>query len=252
MIMVWIEGKRDAPRRGRGMISANAPPEVAVWDVPDEKLLTANTQFVGVVEHSLAAHIQEIPENGADGAHLTTVHAPFVISSLSGWFDHDWDFTWTPADPDSKEAHTAVVEMKLGMRIFGSLWDSLMVKVHVVQVGPGLVHEELTLPLGLGVIYFASSVTPVKPLSIRYTHVMWCSPWLPRIVAKMLLRGLKVQVDRDVPIWTNKTFRSRPAYSKADVNIPPFRRWFKQFYSEHSETFQEAMAIENNVASLDW
>jgi cholesterol 7-dehydrogenase len=251
MIMIWLGAKRDALRRGRSVPGVDPrEPEVPAWEVPQESLLKENTQFVGVVEHILAAHIQEIPENGADGAHLTTVHAPFVISSLSGWVDHDWLFTWTPGE--GKLSHTAVVGMNLGMRVFGRLWDAMAVKVHVVQMGPALVHEVLSLPLGLGKIYFASSVTPVQPLLLRYTHAMWCSPYLPRIVAKTLLRGLQVQVDRDVPIWNNKTYRSKPYYTKADANIPPFRRWFKQFYSEHSETYEQAMAIEKGSMSLEW
>lgn len=251
MILIWLDGLHDAARRGR-TVHSDIPPEVPAWEVPEAPLLKEATQFVGIVEHTLAAHIQEIPENGADGAHLNTVHAPFVVSALTGWVDHDWDFTWTPAPPNSKDAHTAVVGMKLGMKIFGQIWDSLMVRVHVIQIGPALVHEELTLPFGIGKIYFASSVTPVKPLEIRYTHAMWCSPYLPRIVAKMLLRGLKIQVDRDVPIWNNKIYRAKPSYTKADVNIPPFRRWFKQFYNEHSETFEQAMAIERGALSLEW
>jgi len=252
MIMIWIDGKRDAPRRGRGMLSAAAPPEEARWQVPEVALIKSGYQFVGLVEQSITAHIQEIPENGADGAHLSVVHAPFVISKLSGWFDHDWLFTWTPAPEDSPEAHTAVVDMKLGMRIFGKIWDSLLIRVHVTQVGPALVHEILTLPLGLGTIYFASSVTPVKPLLLRYTHTMWCSNMLPRFVAKLILRGLKVQVDRDVPIWNNKMYRHRVPYTSGDANIPRFRKWFRQFYSEHSETFQEAMEAERNTLSLEW
>ena len=119
MILVWLEAKRDAPRRGRGMLSAAAPEETAAWQVPEVSLLKTGYQFVGLVDHTLNAHIQEIPENGADGGHLSVVHAPFVISGLSGIFDHDWLFTWTPGVEES--AHTAVVEMRLGMRIFGAL-----------------------------------------------------------------------------------------------------------------------------------
>jgi cholesterol 7-desaturase len=249
MILVWLEAKRDAQRRGRNTVE-NDSVEVALWDIPEAPLLKLGYQFVGLVEHQLCAHISEIPENGADGAHLSTVHAPFVISSLSGWMDHVWDFTWTPQEPPS--GHTAVVSMKLGLSALGKLRESFMVRVHVTQVGPAIVQEELTLPFGLGVIYFASSATPIKPLVLRYTHVMWCSTSLPRFVAKLLLAGLEVQVNRDVPIWNNKTYRSRPPYTKADSNIPPFRRWFKQFYSEHSETHEQAMNFERDTHALNW
>jgi hypothetical protein len=156
--------------------------------------------------------------------------------------------------------------------VFGTLFDSLTVRLHVTQVGPGLVHEYLHLPFGLGTLYFASTVTPVKPLLQRYTHVMWGPKWLPRFVPKLLLRGLLVQggaplrfgrhetharpprrtVNRDIPIWNNKYYRTRPPYSVADKNIPKFRRWFAQFYSPHSESFQEACAAEQAKVEMEW
>jgi hypothetical protein len=64
-----------------------------------------------------------------------TVHAPFVISKLSGYLDHDWQFTWTPGEGALK--HTAVVGMKLGLRVARiGLVEALAVKVHVTQTGP--------------------------------------------------------------------------------------------------------------------
>lgn len=251
MILIWFDGLHDASRRGRP-VDVDVPPEIPAWNVPEEHLLKETTELVGCVEHILAAHIQEVPENGADGAHLLTVHAPFVVSWLSRMVGHEWNFTWTPGSAESRNPHTAVVGMNLGLTIFGYRIEPFTVLVHVTQIGPALVHEELSLPLGLGKVYFASSVTPIKPLLQRYTHVMWCSPYLPRFIAKTLLRGLKTQVDRDVPIWNNKKWRSKPAYSKADANIPPFRRWFKQFYSPFSETFQQAIEIEKQSMSLEW
>jgi len=238
MILVWLDGAADAARRGRAD-SKHGVVDAPRWQVPVEPCLDA-MQFVGIVEHVVAAHIQEIPENGADAAHLLTVHAPFVVPALSGTLDHDWDFTWTPGAA-AADQHTAVVGMKLGLRVRGALVDALAVKVHVTQVGPALVHEHLTLPLGLGEVYVASTVTPMRPLLQRYTHLMWASASVPRFLPKMLLRGLLAQVNRDVPIWNSKTYRARPfvapllggahtprapyrPYSVQDVNLAKFRK----------------------------
>lgn len=253
MILVWLDAKRDASRRGRREMTQSTVPEQPTWQVSAE-LYDANQhgQFVGMVEHELCAHISEIPENGADGNHLKTVHAPFVLAGLSGWLDHDWRFTWTPGK-DANAKHTAVVEMNLGLtvRSYG-LIDALAVKVYVVQTGPALVFETLTLPLGLGTLYFCSSVTPISPKSLRYTHAMWCSRWMPRLVAKLVLRGLEVQVNRDVPIWNNKQYRVKPPLTKEDGDaIARFREWFSQFYCEHSETFEEAMECERNLLQVE-
>jgi cholesterol 7-dehydrogenase len=80
----------------------------------------------------------------------------------------------------------------------------------------------------------------------KYTHAMWGPKWLPRFIPKLLLRGLTVQVERDIPIWSYKAFQQRPPYSKLDSNIPKFRRWYSQFYSDDSLTFEEARQQEEN------
>jgi hypothetical protein len=250
MILLWLDGERDAPRRGRGLLSPQAPDEVAKWQVPEEPpVQTMGYQFVGLVTHEIGCHIQDIPENGPDGAHLNVVHQKFAVEALSFALEHDWDFTWTPSEEPGKQ-HTAVVGMKLGLRFFGKFVSWLMVHVHVTQTGPALVHEYLTLPLGLGTVYFCSTVTPISPLLQHYTHAMWCSPWLPRVVAKSMLRGLVAQVNRDVPIWNSKLHRSRPAYSRLDANIKKFRTWYGQFYAPLSESFAEAMGKEKDT--LEW
>lgn len=61
--------------------------------------------------------------------------------------------------------------MDLGTKLFGyRLPSAFSIKVFVTQVGPALVHEHLTFPFGLGHIYFASTLLPVKPLDVKYTH----------------------------------------------------------------------------------
>ncbi len=200
--------------------------------------------FTGIVDHVVRCHIQEIPENGADGAHLFTVHAPFVIAWLSGWIDHAWNFKWIQGTKEKEDFHKAVVLMDLGTTVLGNKVKAFDIAVHTTQVGPSLVHEYLTLPFGLGTVYFASSVTPVRPLEQRYTHSMWAPWWIPRFIPKLLLRGLAIQVERDIPIWNFKSFQARPPYSKLDSNIPKFRKWYSQFYSEDSIELEQALESE--------
>lgn len=44
------------------------------------------------------------------------------------------------------------------------------------------------------------------------------------------------QVERDLMIWNNKRYVSKPIFvkSKEDSLIQRHRRWYAQFYSEHS------------------
>jgi len=58
------------------------------------------------------------------------------------------------------------------------------------------------------------------------------------------------QVERDLMIWNNKRYVSRPLYvkSKEDSLIQRHRRWYSQFYSEHSPTIKLWPATD----TLDW
>jgi len=60
------------------------------WYPPDYKEIS-DSQFTyhGRTEHYVYAHIQELPENGADVAHLNTLH-----SQISRLITHHWIATW--------------------------------------------------------------------------------------------------------------------------------------------------------------
>ena len=62
-----------------------------------------HTLHRGRVVHYIAAHIEEISENGADVAHLTALHQPGIIGGggldfaetwLSKLHSHNWTATW--------------------------------------------------------------------------------------------------------------------------------------------------------------
>lgn len=48
------------------------------------------------------------------------------------------------------------------------------------------------------------------------------------------LMVLLLQFERDVMIWNNKTYISKPMLVKEDSAIQKHRRWFSQFYSDNS------------------
>ena len=55
-----------------------------------------------------------------------------------------------------------------------------------------------------------------------------------------------VQVERDLMIWNNKRYVSKPMLVKEDELIGKHRRWYSQFYSENSPRYTAART------SLDW
>jgi len=59
------------------------------------------------------------------------------------------------------------------------------------------------------------------------------------------------QVERDLMIWNNKRYVSRPLYvkSREDSLVQRHRRWYAQFYSEHSPRLDSAAPDDDK---LDW
>lgn len=68
---------------------------------------------------------------------------------------------------------------------------------------------------------------------IHHVHMHWM---LPTIIGKFFLYAEALQVERDVMVWNNKRFENKPLLLRAneDSLIARHRRWYSQFYSEHS------------------
>lgn len=126
------------------------------------------------------SHIQEIPENGADAAHLMAVHGDTVLSGAScgqrSWLwslcgSHGWEGNWY-ARPEESQKHVAMSELKHYLRFFNKyrLFD---VDIVAEQMGPGLVRLNLTSSFGNFLII--QTVTPIAPLLQRVTHRVFAS-----------------------------------------------------------------------------
>jgi phenylpropionate dioxygenase-like ring-hydroxylating dioxygenase large terminal subunit len=81
---------------GSIMIWHDAEGRPPLWMVPDLKEInTGRYKSHGSTLHRVRAHIQEIPENGPDTAHLNHLHLPIGVRLLSAFgFHHGWDATW--------------------------------------------------------------------------------------------------------------------------------------------------------------
>lgn len=54
------------------------------WDIPDiDEISNGEWKYKGRTEHEINCHIQEIPENGADIAHLNYLHLAGINKGLS-------------------------------------------------------------------------------------------------------------------------------------------------------------------------
>eukprot|EP00455_Lapot_gusevi_P038996 TRINITY_DN4368_c0_g2_i1.p1 TRINITY_DN4368_c0_g2~~TRINITY_DN4368_c0_g2_i1.p1 ORF type:complete len:419 (+),score=112.61 TRINITY_DN4368_c0_g2_i1:83-1339(+) len=217
MIMVWFHVDGTEPE----------------WFPPEMEGIE-DMNWHGRTRHHVAAHVQELPENGADTAHLNVVHSSVVWSSLQWLFRHAWDASpWAPQEKPNE--HLTQFQVHEHIECFGrrvSLFDQ---SAAVQQVGPGLVY--LNFDSMFGRLIVVQTTTPLAPLHQVTEHAVFAERKIPRVIAKFWLDSFAKQFERDVPIWDRKKFNDKPVLVREDGNIAAFRRWYRQFYSDNSGRF---------------
>jgi phenylpropionate dioxygenase-like ring-hydroxylating dioxygenase large terminal subunit len=187
--------------------------------------------YHGQIRHQVSCHIQEIAENGADSQHLAPVHTGFTYDWLAWLFQHVWTIKWTQRSADG-ERHCADIELIHVMRLslFGcckKARDFCRVRANIVQDGPANVFMRLETPIGNVVLI--QSVLPLAPNLQRVTEYAYSSSIWTRLLAKLVLHSVSLQLRRDIVIWNDKIMLEKPLLVKGDGPIMQFRTWMKQF-----------------------
>jgi len=168
----------------------------STWSPPELEGFSKLT-YVGRSETLVACHIQEIPENGADTAHVNYVHRPFFIPQI--WFlNHGWHMTWKAG----AQEHIGEVSLDEWFTITGRYVPGSKMHVQVSQLGPALVHLQLFTPLGR--VWIIEAVSPAAPRLQRFYHTMYCEWTVPLLIAKIVFAGFHQQVTGDIRIWNKK------------------------------------------------
>uniref|UniRef100_A0A0K8SMI1 cholesterol 7-desaturase n=1 Tax=Lygus hesperus TaxID=30085 RepID=A0A0K8SMI1_LYGHE len=224
MIFVWYHAEDEEP----------------TW-VPDEipEIASGKYFYRGRNEFKINAHIQEIPENGSDVWHFNALHSTSVIfgsdiaanNSDKKFFNHEWESTWEPST-DPAMRHIGVSKLLHHVKVFGFILGKLDIDIR--QMGPGYVELKFWTPLGRMVI--TQTVTPIEPMIQKVVHRVY-APWTMALYATLMIIGESIMVERDIMVWNNKKYLERPLLVKEDKALAKYRRWFSQFYSEHSPTY---------------
>nr|XP_039261003.1 cholesterol 7-desaturase nvd-like [Styela clava] len=212
------------------------------WEIPTiPEIKQGSFYYRGRVEHHVNTHIQDIPENGSDLAHLSHLHVPSVFCGVNlaeqfdSWFnfaDHIFKVDCKGSDDDLP--HISKFDMTHHLEFFKK-WKFFHIDLQVEQIGPGIVHLHMNLPFARSVL--VQSLTPVGPLHQVIIHSFYTDWKCPTWLSKIFLTFEAIQVDRDVMVWNNKTFSAKPLLVKEEAPITKYRRWFSQFYSENSPKF---------------
>lgn len=208
--------------------------EAPKWEIPElESIASGSICFHHGMEDHVEAHIQEIPENGSDTAHLNFLHTPFnwgIFQRICNLFLHNWTCSPWMACEAPEEQHLAKFRVSQVLTFLGKPVPFSTIIVNVTQTGPGYVMLEAEHGL-VGKFVILQTVTPIGPLYQRVTHSIFSARTpIHRFATKHFLNIFAEMFERDVLIWRNKTYQHKPLLVKGDGNIQNFRRWYRQFY----------------------
>ncbi|KDR22323.1 cholesterol 7-desaturase [Zootermopsis nevadensis] len=218
----------------------HAEGEEPTWHVSSiPEIQNGQFWYRGRNEFVVNSHIQDIPENAGDLAHLNALHTASMLAGSDlryverlfyRFARHVWSGSWQPS---ADAQHQATMKLHHEFRLFDK-FPLIVMDVHVKQIGPAYV--ELYLTTSLGVVIILQTVTPVEPLLQKLEHRIYCPPSLS-LFAKFILYGESVMVERDIMIWNHKSYVDKPILVKEDQSIRRHRHWYSQFYSENSPRF---------------
>ncbi|XP_049515937.1 cholesterol 7-desaturase nvd-like isoform X1 [Dermacentor silvarum] len=237
---------------GMVFIWYHADGEKPSWEIPADVLgENVESEASGQFEHRVHTHIQDIAENGADMGHFTQLHVAsalvdgvhFKKTMGETWkgriLQHQWATNWSPFK------HEATVAIDSYVTFLGWKSKYLCYNIEARQVGPALViirvHGYRTN------VTLIQSLIPEGPFNIRMLHKLHFEPrmsWLVRWIWIIMLRNM---VDRDGIVWNSKAFLKKPMLVKEEQSVASFRKWYSQFYSASSPTWQEIRDL-----TLEW
>jgi len=223
-IHIWYHAEGDEPYW--------MPPEL-------ENITNGNWAYRGRTEHYVNCHIEEIPENGADIAHLQCIHKPFIMGGVDldkmlqpfwEFGEHVWKGSWEPEE----EKHRASMYVQHSLKLFGFKLSFVDMNVRARQIGPGFVYLTFVTPFGSGC--WIHTLWPVEPMLQKLTHQIYFTWYIPPIIPKFYMYAQAVNIERDIMVWNHKTHRKTPIMVKSleDATLIKHRRWYAQFYSENS------------------
>ncbi|KAI1698355.1 rieske [2Fe-2S] domain-containing protein [Ditylenchus destructor] len=220
-----------------------------LWEIPRiEEIESGAWKYGGKTEHEIQCHIQEVPENGADVAHLNYLHRSGInygnditrieLNKDDPLIMHKWLASWDQMEGDEK--HISVMRLDQVMSLKG--WEIPFTRTYLkaYQIGPGIVHMHLDFGVfGSGVVL--QHITPERPLFQRARFVMYGKT--SAAFAKFFLLSEAKHFERDIFIWSSKKYVRSPLYIKDDGPISRHRRWYSQFYNGNSPRLENGKLI---------
>jgi cholesterol 7-dehydrogenase len=239
-------------RLGAVLLWTHAEGEEPSWYLDGDAWppIPASYRQVGRVRHHINCHVAEVPENGADVAHLAHLHGPAHPLMRRLPITFRWTADWNPGPSD--RPHTADVSLTEELLWRGKPVGFVSTEADIRQLGPGMV--VLGLKSAFGHVVLVQSLTSVEPYHQRLDTVMWASgdAFNLTLIARLMLLGYAENVERDVLIWNRKRNYRAPLLVKGDGPIGRFRKWYQQFYTPNSPTWKSIQEAKRDANELNW
>lgn len=177
----------------------------------------------GVREWTIRSHPQEVMENGVDYAHFQTLHKWAAVA-----------LRWTPKgerysleiDVDTEAAQQAATA-------------SHALTVNSYNSGPGFLFTRIRGAMdGIAM----NMLTPVDRERLLVRHAYYAKKTVPRETAEAFFAAYEADWALDFPLWDNKIHRMRPVLADTEGDVPRFRKWYRQFYTDKQVAEAEAAA----------
>ena len=206
MIWAWYH-----PRR--------VPP---LWDIEDvPELSDPEWSDADCYDWEVDTPIQEAGENAVDVAHFVTVHGGLAM----------------PKATITLDGHLRETRLSLPIPAIdgeGNVDFTRLEDIHLVTraCGPGFSFQSFRTTLKTVLVGATTPITASRmKLRFAFTRQRNLPPKFGMLADAMIAEVVR-QVEQDIPIWENKTFRESPLLCDGDGPIAKFRRWFGQFYDD--------------------
>ncbi|KJE88389.1 hypothetical protein CAOG_00051 [Capsaspora owczarzaki ATCC 30864] len=193
-------------------------------------------KYRGQASQETPMHIQDFVENAADSAHFNYLHCKlsFPVAGDLTFIRHET--SWEP-NPDIPH-----------LSYFNDVAD--LYSVFSPQPAPRPVSTRVTFNGCGGVVYFRfttphgdivllKTFLPLSPLMQRVQDVWYADPRIPRLLVRYIVMEAINAFRDDISVWQNKIYSFTPLLVKGDGPIARVRRWYQQFYSEHSRAVSD-------------
>ncbi|CAN8019720.1 unnamed protein product [Ixodes persulcatus] len=190
----------------------------------------------------VSCHIRDIVENACDMAHVKHLHKPNSFLSPDTFLRSGGESLWARFTMNHwtfktrMEAHMCVNEFDAQMSILGKRWPVFRTTAKTQNIGPALMLEHA--PSKFGTAWVVMAILPEEPLQMRVIQRLHFEPDASWFFRYFLSKVQHSQFRRDMLIMNTKTLIERPPLQPIDMKILEFRKWFSQFLSENSPTWQ--------------